>query len=449
MSHDARLILVAVLGVALLVILAAGFRLHAFVALAVASLAVGLGSGMPPADIVRAFQEGIGATLGLIVVVVGLGAMLGKMLAESGGATVIAETLVRSLGRNRVPWAVFLAAFLVALPVFFAVGLVLLAPVVFGLARTTGTPMLRLALPLLAGLSVCHTLVPPHPGPVVAVGQLHADMGATILWGIAVGLPTAALTGPLLARRLERWMEFPAVEFTARRDAAPPPLGLPAWGTSIFTILSPVLLMLVATASDLTFSGSHPWKPWASFIGSPLVAMLAACVLSMLTFGRWRGFTSHQILRFTEECIGPTAAIFLVVGAGGGFSRVLDAAGVDDVLARWGRELALSPLLLGWLVAAALRIAVGSATVAITMASAIVAPVAAAHPETRPELLVVALGAGTLTLSHLNDGGFWFVKEYFGLTVGQTFRSWTLMVTMASVVALVLVLGLDALLRHL
>jgi GntP family gluconate:H+ symporter len=373
--------------------------------------------------------------------------MLGKLLAESGGATVIASRLVETLGERRLDWAVLLAAFVVAVPVFFAVGLVLLAPVIFSLARTSTMPMLRLALPLLAGLSVCHTLVPPHPGPLVAVSQLGADLGRTIGWGVLIGLPTAAMTGPLLASALSRRIRIAPAGLGAELQPSQAPVRAPGWGTSVLTILLPVGLMLSATVSDMWLPAEHPWRAWALLLGSPLVAMLAAVLLALLTFGKACGFGAAQLLRFTEECVGPAASIFLVVGAGGGFSKVLDAAGVDEVLARWGGGLTWSPLLLGWTVAAALRIAVGSATVAITMASAIVAPVAAAHPDTSPELLVVALGAGTLTLSHLNDGGFWFVKEYFGLSMIETFRTWTLMVCVASVVALGWVLFFDWLLR--
>lgn len=446
MTHDARLLWVTLAGVTGLVLLVAAFRLNAFIALALASLGVGLGAGMKPLEVLKAFQEGVGSTLGLIVVVVGLGTMLGRMLAESGGAAVIAEKMVEALGPQRLAWAVLGSAFLVALPVFFAVGLVLLAPVVFGLVRTTGLPLLRLALPLLAGLSVCHTLVPPHPGPVVAVAQLNADMGQTILWGLLIGLPTAALAGPCLAPILSRSI-VPRTDLAVGQvsPTSTPPRGRPSCSISLLTILSPVILMLVSTLAIIR-GDDAPGRIWVEMIGSPIFAMLIAVLLSLVTFGWLRGFTSSQVLRFTEECVGPAASIFLVVGAGGGFSRVLDTAGVDEVLAAWGRGLTFSPLILGWLIAAALRVAVGSATVAITMASGILAPVASVHPEINRELLVIALGAGTLTLSHLNDGGFWFVKEYFGLTVPQTLRTWTVTVTVASVIALILVLAANSLL---
>ncbi|MGE3308352.1 MAG: gluconate:H+ symporter [Limisphaerales bacterium] len=447
MTHDTRLLLVTLAGVVGLVTLVAGFRLHAFLALALASLGVGLAAGMAPLEVAKAFQDGVGSTLGLIAVVVGLGTMLGKLLAESGGAGVIANTFVDTFGERRLDTALLIAAFLVGMPVFFGVGLVLLVPVVFTLGNATKIPFLRLALPLLAGLAVCHTLVPPHPGPVVAVGRLNADMGRTLFWSILVGFPTALFVGPVLARGLARRLTLAPGGLGALFKPSQAPTHPPGFAVSLGTILLPVALMVAATAADVGLPRDHPARPWVAFAGSPLIAMLAAVLVALVTFGSRRGFSTAQTLRFLEDCLGPVAGIFLIVGAGGGFSKVLDLAGVDDAIAAWGRELALSPLVLGWLVAVLLRIAVGSATVAITMASAILAPIADARPEVSRELLVVSMAAGSIILSHVNDGGFWLVKEYFGLSVPETLRTWTLMVTLASGMALVLVLIADQLLR--
>ncbi|MBL9126093.1 MAG: hypothetical protein JNL97_00530, partial [Verrucomicrobiales bacterium] len=417
-------------------------RMHAFLALALASLGVGLATGMSPPDVAKAFQDGVGSTLGLIAVVVGLGTMLGKLLAESGGATVIAERCIRAFGERRLDWAILVAAFLVGMPVFFGVGLVLLVPVVFTLGAAARVPFLRLALPMLAALSVCHTLVPPHPGPVVAIGRLQADMGRTILWSVLVGFPTAILVGPLLARVLERHVAIAPGGLGAQFKPSRPPTRPPGFGISIATILLPVVLMLATTIAEIALPKTHVARPWIAFVGSPLIAMLLAVLVALVTFGFRAGFGAAETLRFLEDCLGPAAGIFLVVGAGGGFSKVLDGAGVDDAIAQWGKGLALSPLVLGWIVAALLRVAVGSATVAITMASAILAPIAETRPETSRELLVVAIAAGSLILSHVNDGGFWLVKEYFGLTIPQTLRTWTLMITLASGLALLGVLAL-------
>lgn len=449
MTQDHQLLLVAAAGVGALVVLVAACRLHAFLALALTSLGVGVAGGLAPLDAARAFQEGVGSTLGLISVVVGLGTMLGKLLAESGGATVIADTLIRNLGERRLDWAVLLAAYVIGLPVFFGVGLVLLVPIVFMLARTSSMPLLRLMLPLVAGLSISHCLVPPHPGPVVAVGRLGADMGRSILWASLVGIVSAAIVGPLLARALESRagvrLELGGLGAQLRPSAvAPRP---PGFGVSLGTIVVPVVLMLLSTVADMALPKEHSLRLLAGFFGSPLVAMLVAVLVALVTFGYRCGFTGRQVLQFTEDCVGPAAGIFLIVGAGGGFSKVLDVAGVDDAIARVGGGWSLSPLFLGWLIAALLRGAVGSATVSIAMSSAIIAPIAEAQPGTSRELLVAALGAGTLAFSHLNDGGFWLVKEYFGLSVSQTFRTWSLMTTLASVVALGLLLGLNVVLH--
>jgi GntP family gluconate:H+ symporter len=426
-----------------LVVLVARFKLNAFLALILASLFVGLCSGMKLPEVARAFQAGVGTTLGFIAVVVGLGTMLGKMLAESGGAEVIAGRFIKWLGHRRLPWTMLLVAFIIGLPVFFAVGLVLLIPIVYTLVRDTKTPLLTLGLPLVAGLSIAHTLVPPHPGPLAAIEKLGADVGRTIFYATLVGFPTAIVGGPLFARFIVPRVPVDVGGLGAQMVSPARPARMPGFGITLFTILLPVLLMLVATVAEVGLDQNNPARAWAGFVGSPLVALLIAVLFSFYSFGRVCGIGRNQILKFTEDCVGPAAGIMLVVGAGGGFSKVIEASGAADAIAGWAQGSNLSPLLLGWLAAALVRVAVGSATVAITLGAAIVAPVAASHPETNRELLVVALGAGSLTLSHLNDGGFWFVKEYFNLTVAQTLKTWTVMETIMSVVALVLVLVLD------
>ena len=443
LSPNASLLFCVLAAVMGLIVLVARFKWNAFVALVVASLFVGVCSEMKLPDIARAFQEGVGTTLGFIAVVVGLGTMLGKMLAESGGAEVIATTFIRVFGPSRLPWAILFIAFIVGLPVFFGVGVVLLIPIVFTLARQTKTPLLALGLPMVAGLSVAHGLVPPHPGPMVAIEKLGADAGKTILYATLIGLPTAIIAGPLFARFI---VPRVSVELGGIGGKLLPLVAArprPGFALTLFTILLPVLLMLAATIADVTLPKTAPARAWADFLGSPLVAMLAAVLFSFWSFGRACGFDRKQVLQFTEDCVGPAASILLVVGAGGGFSKVLDASGAARAIAELAQGLALSPLLLGWLVAAAIRVAVGSATVAITMAAAILAPIAAAHPGTNRELLVIALGAGSLVLSHLNDGGFWFVKEYLNLSVAQTLKTWTVLETIIAVVALLFTLLLN------
>ncbi len=443
-SHHASLLFFALLSVIGLVVLIARFRMNAFVALVLASLAMGLAAGMNLADVATAFQNGVGKILGGIGMIIGLGTLLGKLLAESGGARVVADTLIRSLGEKRLPWAMLLVAFTVGIPVWFSVGLVLLVPILFTVARQTRVPLLVLGIPLAAGLSVTHGLVPPHPGPMVAIGALKADVGRTIFYSLLIGLPTAIVAGPFCARWLAARHEVsldggPAAALTA----ANPPGSAPDFGLSLLTILLPVGLMLMATGAEIALPKENPVRAWVMALGQPLVAMTLAFLFACWSFGTARGFNSEQILKFTNDCVGPVAGPLLIVGAGGGFNGVLIASGVGTAIADMVKDLAVSPLILGWVAAALIRVATGSATVAITTAAGILAPIVAVKPGTNLELLVLSMGAGSLTLSHVNDGGFWFVKEYFNLTVTQTLKTWTVMETVISVVALVLVLALD------
>lgn len=437
--HQALLLWTAA-AVVTLILLIAWARLNAFVALTVISLVVGAVSGMPLGTVVRAFQEGVGNTLGFIAVVIGLGTMVGKMLAESGGADVVADRLIRLFGVRHVHWTIALVAFVIGLPMFFSVALVLVAPIVFTLARRERLPLLLVGLPLVAGLSASHGLVPPHPGPLAAIERLHADMGTTIFWSVAIGLPAALIVGPplgwLVGPRLAVAPGALATELSAREEGR----SRPGFGVTLFAILLPIVLMLGATAAAVVWPDGGRVRAAVEFVGSPIVAMTLAVLVSFQVFGVACGLDRNAILRFSEECLGPVASVLLVVGAGGGFGRVLDAAGVGTALHDVTSGLRLSPLLLGWLIAALLRIAVGSATVAIVTAAGIMAPVATAMPGTNRELLVLALGAGSIAASHVNDGGFWLVKEYFNLTVVQTLATWTVLETAFSIVALCLVL---------
>jgi GntP family gluconate:H+ symporter len=305
--------------------------------------------------------------------------------------------------------------------------------------------LLLLGIPLVAGLSVSHTLVPPHPGAMLAITQLGADTGKTILWSIIVGVPTALIAGPLFGSIISRFVHaelggLAANLATPARRAKPP-----SFAMALATILLPVALMLAATLATITLDAKNPIRLWTDFIGSPAVAMLVAVLFSFFSFGSRCGFDRKEILRFTEESVAPAASIILVVGAGGGFSKVLDASEVDQAIVALVSGRNISLLLLGWTLAALIRVAVGSATVAISLAASLMAQMLKTNPAVDRELLVVAVGAGSLILSHVNDGGFWFVKEYFNMSVAQTFKTWTIMETIASVTALLLVLALDAL----
>lgn len=439
MSRDALLILSAVLSVGILILLIARWKVNSFLALVLAALCAGLGSGMSLIDIVKSFQDGVGAVLGSIAMVVGLGAVLGKLLGESGGAEAIATTVTRAFGAKRLPWAVLVISFIVGLPVFFGVGIVLLTPVVAAIAARGGVPFLTVALPMIAGLSVAHGLIPPHPGPILAVETLHADAGKTILYSIVIGAPVAILAGPIFAKWACARVESPPPPTTAAPKGA-----RVGFGAALLTVTLPVLLMLVATTADLTLPKGNPIRSAADFIGSSLCALTISVLVALFTFGKQAGFDRKQLLKFSEESLGPTANILLIVGAGGGFNRVLVNSGVGNVLSGLAAETQLSPLLLGWLIAAMIRIATGSATVAISAAAGILAPVAASQ-NVNVELLIIAMGSGSLILSHLNDGGFWFVKEYLNLSVPQTLKTWTIMETIVAIAGLAGAMALDQL----
>lgn len=441
-------LLYALVAVVALILLIARFKVHPFVALVLVSLAMGAAAGMSPGKLVTAFQDGVGATLGTIAVVVGLGTMLGKMMAESGGAACIATTLIDWFGERRVHWALMVVAFIVGIPVFFQVGFVLLIPLVFTIARRTGTSLIKIGIPLVAGLSVVHGMVPPHPAAMLAVTAFGADLGRTIFYALLVGLPTAALAGPIFAVWIAPRIALPAHNSMAEQlegSAAPiDPKALPGFGLSLFTVLVPVLLMLGASAADIAFAPGSGVRTTLDFLGNPIVSLLLALVFSFWSLGLARGMSGSRMLSLVNDCLAPTAAILLIIGAGGGFNGVLVKSGVGKAIADLAIRAQVSPLLLAWVVATLVRVATGSATVAMTTASGILAPIAVAT-HASPELMVLATGAGSLMLSHVNDAGFWLIKEYFNMTVPQTLATWTTAETIIGVTGLLLTLALSAL----
>jgi GntP family gluconate:H+ symporter len=432
-----RLIAMALAGVAVLVALVIYTKLNAFMALLIAALLVGAGAGQPLLSVVKSFQEGLGTTLGGVAAVICLGVILGKLLAESRGAEVLAARFARFFGPRRIGWCIMAIALVVGLTTWFAVGLILLAPILHTLARETKRPFLHLALPLLACLSVMHGLMPPHPGPIMAINALHANTGLVLLWGFALGIPTAIIAGPIFARLAARHVVVTA-------DTVPPPplhpgMRRPDFGLTLFSMLLPVGLMLVATLTDLTGSQGR-LRELADFVGHPTMALLLSVLFALWSLGTRCGFPAAKLLTFTEEAVAGIGMAVLIVGAGGGFARVLQTAGVADALAAMAAAAHLPPLLYGWLVSAFIRVATGSATVSITAASALMVPVLAAHPEANRELAVIAIGCGSLFLSHLNDGGFWIVGQCLNLSVSQTLRTWTLCETIIGLAGLGLTL---------
>ncbi len=444
MIHGNMLLLYALIAVIALVVLIAKYKMNPFIVLIVVSVLLGLAVGMPMGSIVKAYETGVGGALGHIALVIGLGTMFGKMMAESGGAERIAKTLIATFGEKKVHWAMMAVALIVGLPVFFEVGFVLLIPIAFNVAKRTGTSMIMVGIPMVAGLSVVHGLIPPHPAALFAVTAYNADIGRTIMYALIVGIPTAIIAGPLFARLISRFVvPNPDNPLIAQFVEADIHRELPGFGITIATILLPVALMLIGSWADLFFAAKTFPNDLLRLMGNSVIALLIATLVSFYTFGKARGFDRQAILKFTSDCLAPIAGITLIVGAGAGFGRILMDGGVSKAIIDVATSANLSPLLLGWFVAALIRVATGSATVAMTTACGIVAPLVLVAGGARPELMVLATGAGSLILSHVNDAGFWLVKEYFNMTVPETFKTWTVCETIISVVALLLTLGLS------
>jgi len=470
MSPDQCLILLSVVAIICLVLLITKAKVNAFISLLAAALIVGGGAvamqlpeitrakpGGPPEKfwiagntlnlkkVVDTFQDGIGATLSSTAAIIALGVILGKLLAESGGAEVIAKRFAAFFGPQRVGLCIMTLALVIGLVTWFAVGLVLLLPILLTLARETKKPFLTLAIPLLSMLSAMHGLMPPHPGPVAAIGSLHASTGMVLLWGMVIGIPTAVVAGPIFARRAARLVPAQAPDFPDKSGSLPPGMKLPGFGLTLFTIMLPVVLMLIGTVAELVLPEGNGVRLVCSFVGTAVIALTAAVVLASWTLGTKCGFSKEKVLKFGEESVATVGMTLLVVGAGGGFARVLDIAGASRALGGMAEAAHLPPLLYGWLVAAFIRVATGSATVSITVASGFMIPVVAMHPEVNVELLIVAIGCGSLFLSHLNDSGFWIVKDCLGLTVQQTLRTWTITETIIGIAGLIITLGVHAL----
>jgi GntP family gluconate:H+ symporter len=447
-GHDTRLIVATLIAIALIVVLISKFKLHAFLALILGSGALGLIAGMPVDKLLKSFSSGVGSTVASVGVLIALGAMIGKLLADSGGAEQIVDTIVSRSGRRALPWAMALVAALIGLPMFFEIGLVLLIPIVLLVVQRTRQPLMLVGIPALAGLSVLHGLVPPHPGPLAAAGALNANIGIVLAFGLLVAIPTVIIAGPLFGMLAARWMP----------DVAPPERLIPAhkdeeegeivrrpsFAATLTTVLLPVVLMLAKALADILAASNSGIRRVLDFVGDPLVALLLTVLLGMFTLGRAAGFTRDRLSSTVSDSLGPIAGIILIVAAGGGFKQTLIDAGVGNVITQLATGASIPALLLGWLVAVAIRLATGSATVATVSAAGIVAPLAATLDPTHAALLVLAIGAGSLFFSHVNDAGFWLVKEYFGLSVGQTIKSWSIMETVISVVAIALLLPLGA-----
>ena len=438
---DARLVLAAIAGIALAIFLIVRGRLHPFVALLCGAFALGPLGGLSLLDTAKAVQKGAGDILGSIGLVVALGMALGTMLQVSDGAAGLARVMIGNAESPRAPWMSLLVALVIGLPLFFETGLVLLLPIIASAVTDTkrgDATRLGLMLCALSGLSVVHALVPPHPGPLIAVGALGANLGRTIAYGLLIAVPTAILAGPVFAKVAARNVLL----------AAPPPAPAifegrraPVW-RALLVVLLPVALILAGQVEALLPPDIAPRVAWLAGASNPVLALLVACLAAFpLLFGRRMGAPAVQEAIWLET-MQPVGAILLAIGAGGALKQVLVSTGFSELLARFATSGSLSPILLGWSIAVAIRLATGSATVA-TITAAGVMPSAIAASGVRPEWTVLAIGAGSLFFSHVNDPGFWLVKSYLGTDTPATFRTWSVMETIISVVGLVLVFAVS------
>lgn len=450
-AHDTQVLVVAALGIALLVLLIVWLKLHAFIALTIGALFVGVGSGIPLEKVTGSYEAGVGGVLGYVGVLIALGAMLGKLLADSGGADRVVDTMLRGKTAT-LPWKMALVASIIGIPMFFEIGLVLLIPVVMLVVHRSKGPAMRLGIPALAGLSVLHGFIPPHPGPLAAISVLHADVGVTLALGLLIAIPTVIVAGPLFGILAARMVPIGAAgaglavtsegDHNASEEDAKASRS-PSFGWTLFTLLFPIVLMLLKAGADIWLDKGAPLRHLLDFIGDPVFALLAAVLLAMVTFGTAVGFSLPVLGKKIASSLTPVVGVMLIVGAGGGFKQALVDGGTGNAIAKIALAVGLSTLVLGWIVAVLIRLATGSATVATVTAAGIVAPLATNLSPNHLSLLVLAVGAGSLFFSHVNDAGFWLVKEYFGLTVGQTIKTWSLMETLISVMGLVLALGLS------
>ena len=438
MSEASHLLLVTFLSIGLLLYLVLRVKLHPFLSLLITAMFLGVTSGMPLSKVNTAIQNGLGGTLGFVATVVGIGGIFGQILEASGGTEAIARNLIRRFGKDKAHWSLVMAGFLIAIPVYFDVGFIILVPVVYALAKDTKRSTLFYAIPLLAGLAVTHTFVPPTPGPVAVADMLGADLGWVILIGSLIGLPVAILAGPVFGSYISK-----------KIDVAPPKhmmeelnngteqseCSLPSF-TAVATIIGmPLLLMVVKSVIELLIKLGYMQEgivyDISVFVGHPFTALIIATLMAAYFLGARRGFTRKQLLDVSAKALAPAGMIILIIGSGGAFKEMLIQSGVGNVLAEGISATKLPPIVLAFIIAAAVRITLGSATVSMITAAGIIGPILEAYTlsEIHLALIVLSIASGATILSHVNDSGFWLVGKYLGLTEMQTLRSWTVMET--------------------
>ncbi|WP_409431391.1 GntP family permease [Mycobacterium sp. SMC-16] len=444
-SSATQLILAFIVGIGVIVVLITLVKLHPFLSLIFGGLTVGLTAGENLTAVLKSFSDGFGATAAGVGILIALGAMFAKLLADSGGADEIVDTIVGAASPRALPWAMALVGAIIGLPMFFEIGLVLLMPVIYLVARRSQQSLITIGIPALAGLSAMHGFVPPHPGPLTAVGLLNADLGVTLGLGVLVAVPTIVVAGPLFGRLAGKWVVVAAPDtFDTDPEALRAQGKRPRFSVTLFSVLLPVALMLGKALVDIFIDDKTQWfRRIFDAVGTPLVALLIAVVVGTVTLGRGAGMDRTAITKCIESSLPPVAGIFLIVAAGGGFKQVLVDTGIGTMLARWAEGVHISVLVLAWVLAVLIRLATGSATVATITASSLILGLVDGMGSGELSLVVLAVGAGSLFFSHVNDAGFWLVKEYFTLSVGQTIKTWSIMETVLSVSGLAMVLILD------
>jgi len=433
-------LLIVILGILLLFLLIAKFNLNAFIAFIIVSLLVGVAEGMEFLMVLDSIQDGVGNTLGSLIMILGFGAMLGKLVADSGAAQRITTKLVEKFGIKNIQWALVLTGFIVGIPMFYSVGFVILVPLVFTIAASTGLPLIYIGLPMLASLSVTHGYLPPHPAPTGIAVMFNADIGKTLLYGLVVAIPAIVIAGPLFSRTIKNIKATPLKEFINPKVLKDHEM--PSTSTSIVTALLPVILIGVAAMIDVLAPEGSIITKIASVMGNPVFAMLVSVLVAVYTLGLARGRKMKELMDSVATAVAGITMVLLIIAGAGGLKQVLIDSGVSDYIGGLLEGSTISPLVLAWLIATVIRVCVGSATVAGLTAAGIALPLLSSSGVS-PELMVLAIGSGSLMLSHVNDGGFWLFKEYFNLSVKDTLRTWTVMETTVGIMGLVGVLILD------
>jgi Gnt-I system high-affinity gluconate transporter len=425
--------------IVLLVLLITRFKFNTFLAFLIVSLLVGLLLGMPISTLTASIQKGMGDLLGSLAIVIVTGAMLGKLVAESGAAQQITSGLMRIFGTRNIQWALMITGFIIGIPLFYNVGFVLVIPLIFSAAYRFKLPVVYTGLPMLASLSVTHGFLPPHPSPTALVGQFNANMGLTLVYGIIIAIPTVIMAGPLFARTLKKIQATPLQTFM---PADIPEERLPALGNSIFSSLLPVILLALTTLAAPFIPESGAFSDAVRFFSEPDIVMLFSLLYATYSLGIRAGMRMQRITTIYGDAVKDIALILLIIAGAGALKNIMIDSGVSNDIAGLLQNLDMDPLVLGWLIAATIRVCMGSATVSGLTAAGIVAP-AIAGQSVDPNLMVLSIGAGSLMFSHVNDSGFWMFKEYFNLSIMDTIKSWSLMETIVAIAGLAFVLILD------